>query len=109
MTAPVKRRLSIAVLVAAIATATATLLTPMSTKTNAPPLKVTVIGDPPIADGPTVLKEMERDALATLIGVPAGPTPANIAAALMIVSVMSAVGSGTTVAGRVPPRSEGPS
>ncbi len=92
MTSRVKRGLSIAVLVAAVAVTSATILVSMSTVANAPPHTVTVIGDPTVADGPTVLKEMERDAVANPIGVTTAPSVGNVAAlVLMIVWIVTGI------------------
>jgi signal transduction histidine kinase len=92
MTSRVKRGLSVAVIVAAVAAVSATLLISISTRANAPPHVVRVIGDPTIADGPTVLREMERDAAKAPIGVPTAPSVGNVAAAvLMIVWIVTGI------------------
>ena len=92
MTAGMKRGLSIAVLVAAVAAPSVTVIVSMSTEANAPPHRVTVVGDPTIADGPTVLKEMERDAAARPIGVTTAPSVGNVAAlVLMIVWIVTGI------------------
>ncbi len=92
MTSRVKRGLSVAVIVAAVAAVSATLLISISTRANAPPHVVRVIGDPTIADGPTVLREMERDAAKDPIGVTTAPSVGNVAAAvLMIVWIVTGI------------------
>ena len=92
MTSRAKRGLSIAVLVAAVAAPSATVIVSMSTVANAPPHTVTVIGDPTVADGPTVLKEMERDAAANPIGVTTAPSVGNVAAlVLMLVWIVTGI------------------
>ena len=51
-----------------------------------------LIGDPTIADGPTVLREMERDAAKDPIGVTTAPSVGNVAAAvLMIVWIVTGI------------------
>ena len=92
MTSRAKRVLSIAVLVAAAAAMSTTVIVSMSTEANAPPHRVTVVGDPTIADGPQVLREMERDAAANPIGVPTSPSVGNVAAlVLMVVWIVTGI------------------
>ncbi len=83
MTARMKRMLSISVLAMAVAAVLATFLLSLDTQRTAPPHKVTVIGDPTIADGPEVLKGMEQDA-ANTIPVPTTPSPGNVAGVVVM-------------------------
>jgi signal transduction histidine kinase len=92
VTARTKRTLSIVVLAAVVAAVVTTFVVSMSTEANAPPHRVTVIGDPTIADGPGVLKEMERDATKAPIGVTTAPSVGNVAAlVLMIVWIVTGI------------------